>query len=64
MRRSKSLPYASLAAGVLERFSVTEPELKDFLVEMRRSEELVFAGMSPRQRKPAEGVIISSGVQL
>jgi three-Cys-motif partner protein len=61
--RLKSLSYANLSASVLERFSVTEPELKDFLVDMLQSGEVYFTGMSPRQRKPAEGVIISSAVQ-
>lgn len=54
----RTLPYAEILAGVLERFPVTETELKDLLVAMQGGGDVVFSGMAPRQRKPSDGVTI------
>lgn len=56
---SQSFSYTMALAGVLERFSVTETELKDLLVIMRDQGQVTLSGMGPRQRKPADGVVIS-----
>jgi hypothetical protein len=59
--KARSISYFDALVGVLERFSVTETELKDLLVEMQRRGEISFLGMRPRQRKPAVGVNIELG---
>ena len=59
LSRARVLLYAEVLVGVLERFSVTETELKDLLVIMRDRGQVALDGMAPRQRKPADGVIIS-----
>lgn len=59
IRHLQSLPYVGALSAVLERFSVTEPELKDILVSLRSQGEIELIGMTPRQRKPSEGVMIS-----
>jgi three-Cys-motif partner protein len=53
------IAYTNLSAGALERFSITEPELKDLLVDERNRGKITLSGMGSRQRKPAEGTIIS-----
>lgn len=58
---SRSFSYAKALAGVLERFSLTETELKDLLVVMRDQGQVILNGMGARQRKPANGVTISPG---
>jgi len=55
----RSIPYGGAMANVLERFSVTESELKDLLVIMRNDKQVDFNGMRPRQQKPSDGVTIS-----
>lgn len=59
--RSQSLLYDEVRAGVLERFSVTDSELKDLLVIMRDRGQVTLSGMRPRQRKPGDGVRILLG---
>lgn len=56
----KIFEYEYLATAALERYSVTEPEFKDILVDLRNSGIIKFEGMSQRQRKPSKGVLISS----
>ena len=51
--------YEKLAKAALERFSVTEPEFKDILVNLHQSGFLAFEGMKQRQRKPSSGVKIA-----
>jgi three-Cys-motif partner protein len=54
----RALSYAVVLTGVLERFAVTETELKDRLVLMEHAGQVAFRGMRPRQRKPDSGVTI------
>jgi three-Cys-motif partner protein len=50
--------YRDVLSETLERYSITEPELKDILVNLEKLGEIEFAGMRPRQRKPDDGVRI------
>jgi len=59
LSQSRAVTYAEARADTLERFSVTETELKDLLVIMRNQGRVALDGMKPRQRKPADGVIIT-----
>lgn len=52
------LAYSTILVEVLQRFSVTEPELKDVLVELRKEHMIDFIGMQPRKLKPDKGVCI------
>jgi len=56
----KTLDYEKLASVALERFSVTESEFKDVLVDLQQRGLVSFLGMTPRQRKPSKGVKIVS----
>ena len=51
-------PYLELLAELLEKFSMTEVELKNSLVALRKIRKLDFRGMKPRQRKPSGDVTI------
>ena len=59
--QSQALHYGEVLTGVLERFSLTEPELKDLLVAMQKRGQVTFDGMGLRQRKPSNGVTVSLG---
>lgn len=52
--------YEKLATSALERFSVTESEFKDVLVEFQQRGIIIFEGMGLKQRKPNKGITISS----
>lgn len=54
----QTFEYEKLATSALERYSVTEPELKDFLVDLHQRNFITFEGMTPRQRKPSKGIKI------
>jgi len=58
LRRSGAIPYEDAMTGVLERFSITEPELKDLLVAMCKADQVILSGMGRLQRKPNVGVTI------
>ena len=61
LTQSRTLTYAEARADMLERYSVTETELKDLLVGMKNRGQATFNGMSPRQRKPGDGGTILLG---
>lgn len=50
--------YADMLASVLERYSVTESEFKDVLVNFAKRGEIDLLGMQARQRKPDESTRI------
>lgn len=52
------IPYEDLLPEILQAYSVTEPELKDLLVDLRSEGVVDFEGMKPQQRKPDKGVTI------
>lgn len=52
------IPYEDLLPEILQEYSVTEPELKDLLVDLRKDGLIEFQGMRPQQRKPDKGVTI------
>jgi three-Cys-motif partner protein len=55
-------PYRNVLVEVLQRYSVTEPELKDALVQLRNDGRIDFVGIKPRQLKPDNGVTIVSAL--
>lgn len=57
------MTYTSAMEGALERFALTEPELKDALLAIQADGDITFAGMKARARKPSEGVTIQSALQ-
>jgi len=52
------IPYEDLLPEILQAYSVTEPELKDLLVDLRAEDVVEFDGMRTQQRKPDKGVTI------
>jgi three-Cys-motif partner protein len=52
------IPYEDCLVEVLQAYSVTEPELKDLLVDLRKEGLVDFDGMKWKQRKPDKGVTI------
>lgn len=52
------MSYEKCLVDVLQEYSVTEPELKDVLVGLRKEGLVDFAGMRATQRKPDRGVTI------
>jgi hypothetical protein len=51
--------YGDMLAAVLERYSVTESELKDILVNLAKRGEIDLLGMRARQRKPDDSIRIT-----
>ncbi len=52
------IPYEDLLPEMLQAYSVTEPELKDLLVDLRAEGVVELDGMKTQQRKPDKGVTI------
>ena len=52
--------YEQLLKPALERYSVTETEFKDALVNMKKGGQLDFIGLAPGQWKPKKGVQIKA----
>ena len=50
--------FAVLARRIQQRFSVTLPELKDLLVDMKNEGLIEFDGLTGQQRKPRPGVTV------
>jgi three-Cys-motif partner protein len=52
------ITYTNASNGALERFSLTESEFKDLIVDLQKRGEVNLTGMAARQRKPSEGTTI------
>jgi hypothetical protein len=54
------LTYRDGMRGTLERFAITQPELRDLLVQLACAGKLKLEGMGPKQRKPDARVLLRS----
>lgn len=59
LRACGGLSYDKALALVLERYPVTEPELKDLLLALQKSGLAILKGMPPGKRKPTSGVMVT-----
>lgn len=53
------VPYEDLLPAILQDHSVTQPELKDLLMDLRSEGRVAFHGMLPGKKKPHEGMYIA-----
>lgn len=52
--------YEALLTAALQRYSVTETEFKDILVDLKKRGLVDFVGLAPSQWKPKKGICIKA----